>query len=329
MWRGDHRHRQYRQNQKAGRTGRKLWTYTCIFDMPWESPAVPLDWTCFREEPACRWQDYEQHLHQESEIETDLGISSSILLRKTWTGDHEIGESEYNRHLERDAPSMRRGRRRHRRRLQAAARPNSLARFGDKRRDARGCVEWELAYCPILLNLESAKCPLVVQSAELQRKIDWSIISKDYAFTVIVRRSSLSGSSWDSICGWLENSASLASEIAETRSKELSLPASLLESLHLWIPHSPIAANIIQPGFMNCMAANRWELSKPFGSLSTRFPNPNIVVARSIISSLDHWNIIAASKKIMNWWITSNTRALSKAAPAIVVSHEVCACTER
>ena len=202
--------------------------------MLWESPAVPLDWICFREEPACRWQGYEQHPHQESEIETDLDISSSILLRKTWTGDHEIGESEYNRHLERDAPSMRRGRRRHRRRLQAAARPKSLARFGEKRRDARGCVEWELAYCPILLNLESAKCPLVVQSAEHHTisKERWlKYYFKGIHFTVMVCRSSLSGSSWDSICGWLENSASLASESAETRSKELSLPASLLESV--------------------------------------------------------------------------------------------------
>ena len=68
-----------------------------------------------------------------SKIEADLGISSSILLRKRLTGDHEIGEWDHNRHLERDAPSMRKGRRRHRRRLQAAARPNSLARFAEKR----------------------------------------------------------------------------------------------------------------------------------------------------------------------------------------------------
>ena len=56
----------------------------------------------------------------------------------------------------------------------------------------------------------------------------------------------------------------------------------------LSIPHSPIAANIIPPGFMICMPANRWEISKPFVCLSTRFPKPNIVVARSI-SLLDRW----------------------------------------
>ena len=43
--------------------------------------------------------------------------------------------------------------------------------------------------------------------------------------------SSLSGSWWDSNCGRLKNSASLASESTEARSKELSLPASLLESV--------------------------------------------------------------------------------------------------
>ena len=52
--------------------------------------------------------------------------------------------------------------------------------------------------------------------------------------------------------------------------------------------HTPIPANIIPPGFMICMPANRWEISKPFGSLSTRFHKPNIVVARSI-SLLDRW----------------------------------------
>ena len=46
--------------------------------------------------------------------------------------------------------------------------------------------------------------------------------------------------------------------------------------------HTPIAANIIPQGFMNCVAANRWELSKTFVHLSTRFPKANIVVARSI-----------------------------------------------
>ena len=41
------------------------------------------------------------------------------------------------------SPFMRIGGRRHRRRrgLRAAARPNSLALFGKKRRDGRGCVE--------------------------------------------------------------------------------------------------------------------------------------------------------------------------------------------
>ena len=49
------------------------------------------------------------------------------------------------------------------------------------------------------------------------------MISRKCTFTKTVCRLYLSGSWWDSICGWLENSASLASESAGARYKELLL----------------------------------------------------------------------------------------------------------